>query len=67
MITQLGYIQFRTHRVMISRDSDSDHILCFKSTIDNSRCDWDSFNSEGAAADYIIEPMPEGVWEFREG
>jgi len=53
MITQLGYIQFRTHRVVISRDSDSDHILCFKSTIDNSRCDWDSFNSEGAAADYF--------------
>jgi len=67
MITQLGYIQFRTHRVLISRDSASDHILCFKTTIDNQRCDLGSFDSEGAAADYIIEPLPEGTWEFREG
>jgi len=67
MIQQLGYIQFRTHRVLISKDSDSDRIVCFKTTIDNQRCDLGSFDSESQAADYIIEPMPEGIWEFREG
>jgi hypothetical protein len=55
-IRSLGYIQFKTHRVHISRDLDSDCYVCFKSTV--SRCDIDSFTCIEAAVEYILEPLP---------
>lgn len=67
MIQSLGYIQFTTHRVLVSKDPHSDRIYCFKHTLDNSRCDLGAFDRESEAADYIIEPFPEGFWQFEEG
>ena len=55
-IQALGYVQFPTHRVHVSKDLDSDRIYCFKSTL--TRCDFASFDSEGEACDYILAPMP---------
>lgn len=55
-IQSLGWIQFKTHRVAVSKDSESDRIYCFKHT--DTRCDMASFNDEAEAADYILEPMP---------
>ena len=55
MLEQLGWVQFRTHRVVVSRDDLTDRIYCFKHT--ETRCEFDSFDSEWEAADYIIAPM----------
>jgi hypothetical protein len=55
-IKSLGYIQFKTHRVHVGQDLDSDCYVCFKSTV--SRCDIDSFTSIEAAVEYILEPLP---------
>ena len=54
-IHTLGWIQFRTHRVVVSQDLTTDHILCFKHT--DTRCEWESFPDDQQATDYIIEPM----------
>jgi hypothetical protein len=62
-IQSLGYIEFMTHRVAISRDLDSDHILCFKST--DTRCDFDLFTTESEAVDYILTPFPSIVYNLK--
>ena len=55
MLQTLGWVKFRTHRVVVSKDDLTDRIYCFKHT--ESRCEIESFSSEWEAADYIIEPM----------
>jgi hypothetical protein len=55
-IRQVGYVQFRSHRVVVSKDDESNRIYCFKHT--PSRCEFESFDQEDDAADYIITPMP---------
>ena len=62
-IQSLGYIQFKTHQVAVSRDLDNLHILCFKST--DSRCDFDSFTTEEEAVNYILEPFPSLVYQLK--
>jgi hypothetical protein len=62
MLVTLGYIQFPTHRVHISKDDRSDHIYCFKST--PSRCDLASFIDIDEASDYILAPFPSLVCEL---
>lgn len=59
-IKSLGYIQFKTHRVHVSQDLDSDCYVCFKSS--QTRCDIDAFTSIEAAVDYILEPLPSIVY-----
>lgn len=54
-IRQVGYVQFKSHRVVVSKDDESDRIYCFKHT--PSRCEFESFDREDEAADYIIMPM----------
>lgn len=54
-IETLGYVQFRTHRVIVSKCDVSDRIYCFKHT--PTRCDLASFDSEAEAGEYIITPM----------
>jgi hypothetical protein len=61
-IRALGYIQFKTHRVLVSKDTDHDRIYCFKAT--DTRCDIESFDSEELAADYILAPFPALVYEL---
>lgn len=56
MLEQLGWVQFRTHRVIVSKDDVSDRIYCFKHT--GRRCEFASFDREDEAADYIIMPLP---------
>jgi hypothetical protein len=61
MLSKIGYIKFKTHTVLVSKDpSDPDRIYCFKST--DTRCDIQSFLDESSAADYILEPMPTVVY-----
>jgi hypothetical protein len=62
-LEHLGYIQFKTHRVHVSKDDLTDRIYCFKST--QSRCEFESFDSEELAADYILEPFPAIVYELK--
>ena len=54
-IHKLGTVQFPTYKVVVSKDDLSDRIYCFKHT--NTRCELESFDSEGSAAEYIISPM----------
>lgn len=61
-IRTLGYIQFKTHSVTISKDDSCSRIYCFKHT--HSRCDLESFDSEDLAADYAMTPFPALVYEL---
>jgi hypothetical protein len=58
MIQNLVQVSFPTHRVHISRDLDTDQIICFK--YDGSACDFNSFtdDQEHLAADWMITPIP---------
>ena len=61
MLSKIGYIQFKTHNVLISKDTDEpNRIYCFKST--DTRCDLATFTDESSAADYILEPLPSTVY-----
>ena len=61
-IRALGYVEFKTHQVYISKDTDSDLIHCFKAT--PTRCDMQIFEDEDSACDYILAPMPTIVYEL---
>jgi hypothetical protein len=61
-IHALGYIEFKTHSVAISKDSRSLRIYCFKHTQD--RCDLESFTDIELAAEYILNPFPSIVYEL---
>ncbi len=61
-IRALGYVQFKTHQVYISKDTDSDLIHCFKAT--TNRCDMQTFDNEDAACDYILAPFNSVVYEL---
>ena len=62
-IHTIGYIQFKTHSVAISKDSEDHRIYCFKST--PTRCDYESFIDEHMAAEYILEPFPTVIYELK--
>jgi hypothetical protein len=62
-IRTIGYIQFKTHQVAISKDDCDHRIYCFKST--RNRCDYESFISEELAAEYILAPFPTVVYELK--
>ena len=61
-IQPLGYVQFKTHQVYISKDLDTDLIHCFKAT--DNRCDLQTFDNEDAASDYILEPFNNIVYQL---
>ena len=61
-IEPLGFIQFPTHRVLVSKDLDTDRIHCFKSTL--TRCELESFSTESEAAEYILTPMPSSQYQL---
>ena len=61
-IRALGYVQFKTHQVHISKDSDTDLIHCFKATDD--RCDMQIFDNEDSACDYILAPFNNIVYHL---
>jgi len=61
-IQPIGYVQFKTHQVYISKDLDTDIIHCFKATDD--RCDLQTFDNEDAASDYILEPFNNIVYHL---
>ncbi len=58
----LGYIQFPTHRVHVSKDDLTDRIYCFKST--QSRCEFESFDCEEEACDYIVAALPTVTYQL---
>lgn len=66
MIQNLVQLNYKNHHVHISRDTANQDIILFK--YNDQRCDfavygrgeWDS------AAEYVLEPLPEGVWGFEE-
>lgn len=55
MLETLAHFNFPTHRVHVSRDTFTDLIHCFKYTL--TRCDFDVFESQESAADYILAPL----------
>jgi hypothetical protein len=61
-IRKLGYVQFKTHQVYISKDIDTSIIHCFKATDD--RCDMRTFDNEDAACDYILTPFDNIVYHL---
>ena len=61
-IQTIGYVQFKTHQVHISKDLDTDVIHCFKAT--QTRCDMQTFTDEDAASDYILTPFESVVYEL---
>jgi hypothetical protein len=61
-IQTIGYVQFKTHQVYISKDLDTDVIVCFKAT--DNRCDLQTFTDESAASDYILTPFNTIVYEL---
>ena len=61
-IQTIGYVQFKTHQVHISKDTDTQLIHCFKATSD--RCDLQTFTDEDAACDYIMTPFKAIVYEL---
>lgn len=61
MLATIGYLQFPTHTVKISRDGD--RIYCFKST--DTRCDLASFTDQEEASMYIMRPFPSLVYEIK--
>lgn len=61
-IRTIGYVQFKTHQVHISKDTDSQLIYCFKAT--DTRCDLQTFDNEDAASDYILEPFNNIVYHL---
>ena len=61
-IQTIGYVQFKTHQVHISKDTDTQLIHCFKATDD--RCDLQTFTDEDAASDYIMTPFKSIVYEL---
>ena len=61
-IQPIGYVQFKTHQVYISKDLDSNLIHCFKAT--DNRCDLQTFDNEDAASDYILEPFNNIVYQL---
>jgi hypothetical protein len=58
MIQNLLQVCFTTHRVHISRDDETNQILCFK--YDGSACDFNSFSpgEEQDAADWMMLSIP---------
>lgn len=60
MIQNLVQVNFRTHRVHISRDLDTDDIICFK--YDGAACDFNVFTDAIEASDWIMEPLPLLTW-----
>ena len=56
MIINLAQITFPTHTVHISRDDTDGTIVCFK--YDCSACDFESFQDETEAADWMLMAIP---------
>ena len=49
-------LEFTTHAVSITVN-EFGRIFCFKYTHNHTRCDWDIFYSQLAAAEFIVEPF----------
>lgn len=60
MLETLAHFNFPTHRVHVTRDTFTESIHCFKYT--PSRCDFDVFDDQESASEYILEPMPSVVY-----
>jgi hypothetical protein len=62
----LAHLQYRDYSVYISQSNDHNHIHCFK--YNSVQCQYEVFDLDDheAAADYLLAPMPRGVWGFSE-
>jgi hypothetical protein len=58
MIQNLLQVCFTTHRVHVSRDDETNQILCFK--YDGSACDFNTFSpgEDADAADWMMQSIP---------
>ena len=58
-MSEQAYIGFKTHGVLITRTDDS-LIHCFKTAEFKSGpiCDYEVFDSEESATEYILKPFP---------
>jgi hypothetical protein len=55
-----GYIEFKTHGVVIRRDTETASICCLKTAYRNGEpcCDIEVFQSEEEAVEWILKPFP---------
>ena len=60
MIRNIAQITFKTHAVHVSRDDDTGELVLFK--YDRSACDFNVFQDELEASDWILEPIPHIVY-----
>ena len=64
MIKNLVQLNYKNHHVHISRDTSNRDIILFK--YNDCRCDFAVYKSNewDSAAEYVLEPLPEGHWQF---
>lgn len=62
----LAHLRYTAHSVHISQSLDHRRIHFFK--YDDQQCEYQVFDSDDheAAADYLLAPLPRGVWGFSE-
>ena len=64
MIESLAHIRLSSHCVHIAQDGDSGLIHCFK--YNNHDCQFEQFDNQFDAADFILEPLPLYRYVFKE-
>ena len=66
MIQNLVQLNYQGHHVHISRDTSNQDIILFK--YNSTRCDFAVYGRSewDRAAEYVLEPLPEGSWQFEE-
>jgi hypothetical protein len=59
-----AYIRFTTHAVYITR-TEQGTIHCWKvaGSTDNPLCEFEVFQTEKDATEWIVEPFPSGRWQ----
>ena len=64
MIRNILQLTYQNHHVHVGRDTDNNDIILFK--YNEHRCDFAVYKERewDAAAEYVLEPLPEGTWAF---
>ena len=64
MMESIAHIKLTTHSVHVAQDSDSGLIHCFKYNQDC--CDFEEFQDQFEASDFIMQPLPQFRYIFKE-
>ena len=63
MLETLAHLNFPRYRVVVTVDSISHRIHCFKYT--PTRCDFEVFDDQESAENYILEPLPGIMYQLQ--